>query len=804
MENLNNDGITISELQQLAIKLLNDPDTVEIIFGGSAGGSKRLRVGTPVLTVDGWKNVEDIAYEDKLIDRFGKPTNILDISWGYSKPTYRITLQDGRTIDADEDHQWQVASQKHFHRDSFRIKTTKQLFEEKTRYSLPYLENPVVGKKWQGPDPYIIGLLLGDGTLTGQNIRVYSIESEIQEYLRNQGWKIYHYDYNGDLAICEATNKQTRNPYRNLLGFNSGDNKFVPQELLLADPETRLRLLQGLMDTDGTIDKDGSAQFITTNDNLRDSVMYLVRSLGGRSSFVKTYKETEKGGRGWYYKVAVGYGEKFNPFSLSRKAKRVVKQQLNMVGIKKIEKIENSDGVCFMVDNPEHLYVAKDFIITHNSMAIGILALLRCMQFPGVREGIGRKDLTQLKKTTLATLLGKVHAIFGVTQQDFKQGQDGSITYRNGSVILPIELAYYPSDPDFNRLGSLELTDMFIDEVGELPEKSYTAIKSRVGRWKNDEYGITPKVFSTCNPSMNFVKQEFFDIYDKLGGGTIQRWQHGFTIYKGEKIPAYKAFVRSSVYDNPFIERSYIETLKRLPQQERRRLLDGNWNYVDDDSSLFKNSLLHKATTFNLPEPTEKFSKFIGVDVADKGKDKSIFSLIDNGVLVAQRESSIKMQWDEAGDDSLPMSRMLADELIDFATKNGFTEHTAKNIAVETNGVGVGLRDFMKHRGWRITEYTATHKSRSEGYYQMMLDMDSGDLRMLHDLKGLDVLKSELLVHTYEMDNQTPSVIKKEKIRSMIGRSPDRADSFMIANYVRNWISNPQNDPRRNVNRLVW
>jgi hypothetical protein len=438
------------------------------------------------------------------------------------------------------------------------------------------------------------------------------------------------------------------------------------------------------------------------------------------------------------------------------------------------------------------------------SMAIGILALLCCIRYPGVRIGIGRKDLTQLKKTTLATLLGKVHALFGIDKTDFKQGMDGSITYRNGSTILPIELAYYPSDPDFNRLGSLELTHMFIDEIGELPEKSYNAIKSRVGRWKNDEYGLTPKILSTCNPSMNFIKQDFFDIYDKLGGGTIQRWQHGFTIVDGQRIPAYKAFVRSSVYDNPFIERSYIETLKRLPDQERRRLLDGNWNYVDDDSSLFKNSLLHRATTFTIPEGSEKLDTFIGVDVADKGKDKSIFSLLRNGVLVAQKESSVQMTWDENKQDGIPMSRLLADELIDFAQKNGLTQSAARHIAVETNGVGVGLRDFMKDRGWRITEYTATHKSRSENYYQMMLDMDSGDLKIAHDLKDLDILKAELLVHTYQMDNQVPSVVKKEKIKSMIGRSPDRADSFMIANFVRNWIQNPQNDPRRNRNRIVW
>lgn len=418
------------------------------------------------------------------------------------------------------------------------------------------------------------------------------------------------------------------------------------------------------------------------------------------------------------------------------------------------------------------------------SVLIGILALLRCIQYPGVREGIGRKDLSQLKKTTFTTLLGKVHSIMGISLRDFRQSQDGSIHYRNGSSIVPIELDYYPSDPDFNRLGSLELTDMFIDEVGELREASYNAIKSRVGRWMNDKYGLTPKLFCTCNPSMTFVRQYFYEPYERLGGGQMQRWKTGKTESRGEVIDAYKAFVRSSVYDNPFIEKSYVYNLQRLPDRERKRLLDGNWDYADDSNSLFRMSLLDKATTFEMGDGDgETFDKYIGVDVSDKGGDATVFSLISGGVLVSQHASRVQMNWDDKS--GLPISRLIADELIEFAQTNGFTAKEAKNIAVECNGVGVGVRDMLKVRGWYITEYTATHKSRSEGFYNLMLDMDDGSVKIIHDLKGFDELRRELAAHTYEMDNQTPNVVKKEKIKVAIGRSPDFADSFMIANVCR-------------------
>lgn len=417
------------------------------------------------------------------------------------------------------------------------------------------------------------------------------------------------------------------------------------------------------------------------------------------------------------------------------------------------------------------------------SVFIGLAACLRCIRYPGVREGIGRKDLSQLHKTTFTTLLGKVHSMLGITPNDFRQAQDGSIHYVNGSVIVPVDLKYYPSDPDFNRLGSLELTDMFVDEIGEIQESAYSAIKSRVGRWKNDEYGITAKVVSSCNPSGNFIRQRFYDPYVERGGGRMQRWVNGKTESNGEVVDSYFAFIRASVYDNPFIEKSYAYNLMRLPDRERKRLLDGNWDYAEDEDSLFRVNLLDKSITYNYPESDGTFDKFIGVDVSDKGGDATVFSLVNHGVLITQKKSSVQMNWDVKSEK--PISILLADELIEFAQRNGFTPKDAKRIAVECNGVGVGIRDALKMRGWYIYEYTATSKTRSEGFYNLMLDMDSGDIKMMNDLSYMSELRRELAAHTYEMDNQEPKVIKKDKLKQIIGHSPDEADSFMIANFVR-------------------
>lgn len=436
------------------------------------------------------------------------------------------------------------------------------------------------------------------------------------------------------------------------------------------------------------------------------------------------------------------------------------------------------------------------------SMCLGVVTLVK--EYPGVRIFVGRKTLKSLKQSTINTLLNKVHPMVGIFFDNYAMHYaDMTLDYDNGSKIIFGELETIPSDEDFARVGSLEIDVAFIDEAGEITLKAKNAIKSRVGRGiMSEKYGIPGKIILSCNPSQNFLRQEYYDPFIQLGGGGFRKWKIGETEVNGQKIETYRAFLRMDAYDNPFLPKSYIDNLRTLPDRERKRLLEGNWDYADDENSLFRSSLLDKATSFELPSTQDADNKYIGVDVADLGKDHTIFSLIDNGILVSQKTSSVQMNWDKGS--KLPMGRMLADELVEFAQRNGITQHLSSHIAVETNGVGASIRDFLRDRGWQVTEYVATHKSRSENYYQLMLDMDSGNVKIYAAMEGLDKLRRQLGVHTFVMNNQIPDVLKKEKIKQVLGQSPDEADSFMIANFCRNWITNPANDPRRNKNRLFF
>jgi phage terminase large subunit len=435
------------------------------------------------------------------------------------------------------------------------------------------------------------------------------------------------------------------------------------------------------------------------------------------------------------------------------------------------------------------------------SFLIGLLCAIACKKYPGTRWGLARKELKSLKQTTLATLISKVHRTLGISENDYKLNLlDSTLEYTNGSSILLLDLTAKPSDPEMESLGSLELTGAFVDEVGEVNKKAFDVLSSRVNRWLNKEYGITGKVVASCNPSPGFVRQDYFDKYDQLGGGRIQKWKSGHVWVDGERKDAYSVYIRSTVLDNPFIDDNYVEGLRRLPPQEKKRLLEGDWNYLDEDDSLFPMALVDKMTVYSVPDfaedehgnlidengKTKKFNKFIGVDPSDTGKDDTVITLVEEGIITEQLEVKSPQGKDDA------IGFYIAGKLIAFAEKHGFTKPLAKHITIEGNGIGASLRDALRVFGWNVQVYTATLQTRNDGFYEFMVCADKGDIKVLNTVWEKGNLLRQLTAHRYDLDTGKPRVTRKKELRQLLGRSPDHADSAMIANMAANTLK-PKN-----------
>ena len=89
------------------------------------------------------------------------------------------------------------------------------------------------------------------------------------------------------------------------------------------------------------------------------------------------------------------------------------------------------------------------------------------------------------------------------------------IEFFNGSRIDLLDLDYQPSEPDYERFGSLEYTGGWIEEAGEVHFMAFDILKSRIGRHLNKELSIYPKMFIIGNPSKNWSYRIFFLPWEK-------------------------------------------------------------------------------------------------------------------------------------------------------------------------------------------------------------------------------------------------------------------------------------------------
>lgn len=189
--------------------------------------------------------------------------------------------------------------------------------------------------------------------------------------------------------------------------------------------------------------------------------------------------------------------------------------------------------------------------------------VIQAIKYPYTRWLIGRSVLKTLKETTIKTLF-EVLSILNIPSNRYKyNAQTNELIFDNKSEIIFKDLFSYPSDPNFDELGSLEITGAFIDEAIQVKEKAKNIVKSRI-RFKLDEYNLIPKMLYTSNPGKGWLYKEFY------------------LPAKNNTLPENKKFVQSLLTDNPYISEYYAENLQTLDKESKERLLHGNWDYEQE------------------------------------------------------------------------------------------------------------------------------------------------------------------------------------------------------------------------------
>ena len=393
---------------------------------------------------------------------------------------------------------------------------------------------------------------------------------------------------------------------------------------------------------------------------------------------------------------------------------------------------------------------------------IGCLWLIAmCQKYPRSRWVMGRSKLKALKETTLNTFF-QITNDLGVNNQYKFNSQTNVITWNNGSEIILKDLFLFPSDPNFDSLGSLEICGAFVDEAGQCAWKAIQILLSRM-RYKLKEFDIIPKLFMSTNPQKNWAYSEFY------------------MPTKMCTIGDDKKFIQSLAMDNPHLPEVYIETLKTLDHASRERLLYGNWDYEDNPYAMFEYSDILGLFTSEWIKPTE--DRYMTCDISYQGADKFVIA-IWAGMVVEKIIAIDKI-------DDVSVSKKIHELRINYRVP-------LKNVVYDADGLQKFTRNSAKFgnlkgavgfyngsKAIKVVGRTENYKNLKAQCYFLFAEYVKANKVFIQD-KSYDTQ----IIQELEQINMNPfddegklSLEKKEKIKERLKRSPDFADCLMLRFY---------------------
>lgn len=388
--------------------------------------------------------------------------------------------------------------------------------------------------------------------------------------------------------------------------------------------------------------------------------------------------------------------------------------------------------------------------------------LFSALAYPETKWFIGRESLKRLRDSTLLTFY-KVCKAYGIPKTEYKyNGQDNYIQFANGSRIDMLDLRFMPSDPLYERYGSVEYTGGWLEEGGEVNFGSFDTLKTRVGRQMNDVYGLTPKIFVTCNPKKNWMYSYFYKPFVEKTLGKVQ------------------TFIQAFIADNPYIESDYLEQLQSTTDKAKKeRLLYGNWEYDDNPYKLVNyDKILELFTNNHIAKGREKY---ITADVARFGSDLAVIGVWEDWELIEVQEYEISSTVE------------IQNCILAMQSRH---QIASSNVIVDSDGLGGGVADNLNCVGF-VNNATAFKEEVSEGKKEKP-QYKNMQTQLLVYLAEEIINKNKMLISADLSENQREKIKEeldtieripdvavvtltgKKDIKQDIGRSPDYRDMIFM------------------------
>jgi len=358
--------------------IFRNKNRVQIITSTQYG--KLIANDVPVWTNKGWKKHGELKVGDYVFNHLGKRVKIIVIG-EKQFANKEVIFTNGEKIKCHENHEWIVWNENW---DEYKVIQTNEIEKYKIIMSIPKVK-PLEGKGELDIDPYFLGAWLGDGTSKKPSITIHPNDKDIIDRIPYKLSAVH---------IHKITGIKTFEFYKNglldrLRENNLYNNKHIPLKYKLASLKDRLELLAGLIDTDGSVNKDyrekgwknGRVYIINTNKILIDDVRDIIHGLGIRTSItkVKACKSSSgiQGKKDVYY---LGFQPNINIPTVLLRKKVNYRESKRSIRIKEIIDIESESGNCIQVEGGIYL-VGKTMIPTHNSLITALACLvISCIQ----------------------------------------------------------------------------------------------------------------------------------------------------------------------------------------------------------------------------------------------------------------------------------------------------------------------------------------------------------------------------------------------------------------------------------------
>ncbi|MCC8991521.1 MAG: terminase family protein, partial [Streptococcus sp.] len=416
------------------------------ITGGSAFGGKAVEINTLIPTERGFVRMGEIKPGHRVFAIDGTLSTVLEaFEITLHEDAYEVEFDSGEVFVVDGDHLWKTMTYNEridaFHRtEEFRdrrranrpsrakevkknygasltitrinqereyeylepsdgeVRTTSEILETLKVRSDRVNHSVALAKPIELPhnefiiDPYLFGLWLGDGCASVGLVGCAEEDMNVMLKHIKLGKVIY------EKVEC---NPPRKTPYKSvrfegltsyIRKYGLYKNKHIPIEYLRSSKEQRIELLRGLMDTDGTCDKNGKCSISLSDERLIKDVQELICSLGIRCSY------HTKPIPGYKTSYGISFTADFSVFHLQRKKDR---QQMRKVRSERryivdVRKTEPCFMRCIRIDHPSHLYLmGRTFVPTHNTYSL-LLEAARHVGHPKYQGIIFRRESVQI------------------------------------------------------------------------------------------------------------------------------------------------------------------------------------------------------------------------------------------------------------------------------------------------------------------------------------------------------------------------------------------------------------------------